>query len=287
MTTLADELRGRSVGLALSSGFFGFFHHAGVLFALEELGIAPRRVAGTSAGALVGALYAAGLTPSEVRDALLAIRRQDFWDVHFPFTPFGFGLLAGHGFRAALARALPVHGFDQCRIPFAAAAYDLETGRIRYLDGGSLVDAVYASSAVPYLFTPAEIEGRRYLDGGFGEKTPLAPFLGAPPVDTVLVSYVWRARAERRPAKGILGLLPEPRAFFAHIPQEERRERDAAAVKGLRDAGKRVLVVAPEAVSLGPFSLERGAAAFEQGRAGARRVLESSDESLLGAPDLS
>ena len=109
---LADSLKNKRVGLALSGGFFGFFHHAGVLEALDELGIRPARLTGTSAGALVASMYAAGLEPNEVRRELLSVRRGDFWDPQLPFTRRGFGLLAGYRMSAELSRVLPVHRFE-------------------------------------------------------------------------------------------------------------------------------------------------------------------------------
>jgi predicted acylesterase/phospholipase RssA len=280
--SLADRLRERRVGLALASGFFGFHHHAGVLLALAELGIRPAKVTGNSAGALVGSLYAAGLAPEEIRDLLLSVRRGDFWDPCWPLGRTGFGLLAGHRFAATLAEALPVHSFDRCRVFFSAGVYDLEDGRVRHLDDGPLIPAVLASCAVPYLFCPVEIGGRRYWDGGFGEKTPLVPLLRCEDVDAVVVSYLPPRGAGPERESGWRRFVPPLSSLAASIPEMERVERDREVVRLLREKGIDVLVLAPERVALGPFSLHRAPEALRRGRLGARAILESNDESLLG-----
>jgi NTE family protein len=287
MTAHVEKLRGARVGVALCSGFFGFFHHAGVLEALAGRGIRPARIAGNSAGALVGAMYAAGLEPAEVSAELLSVRREEFWDPGWPLTARGFGLLAGEKLAARLARALPVHGFAECRVPLSLGVYGLDDGRMRHLSDGALVPAVRASCAVPYLFQPVAIRGRNCWDGGFGEKTPLAPFIRAGDVDVVVVSYLPPRDAEAGPKRrGVLAMLPRLSSLFADTPRDERLERDRAAAAILRERGVRVLVLGPRPVPLGPFTLERGEAAVRAGRDGAGSILDSEDESSLGSPQL-
>jgi predicted acylesterase/phospholipase RssA len=273
LQSLAGGLAGRRVGLALASGFFGFYHHVGVLRALVERGVRPVRVTGNSAGALVAALYAAGREPEGIRDELLAIRRRDFWDPHFPFGPDGFGLLAGHRFASRLSAVLPVHSFEACRVPVAVGAFDIDDGRVRHLGRGALIPAVLASCAVPYLFPPVRIDGRRLWDGGLGEKTPLVPFLAAGDVDVVVVSYLPPRRGARLPLAGPL----------ADTPAEERALRDVRSAGLLAEAGIEVVVLAPDHVSLGPFSLDRAPAAFDAGLRGATSLLGSSDPSAWSA----
>src|SRR5688572_1254297 len=107
--TLREWLREGPFGLGLSSGFFGFFAHAGVMTVLEDAGLLPTRVSGSSAGALVGGIWAAGASAVTIRDELLRLRREDFWDVRL-----GPGLLAGKLFRTRLESLLPVSTFDRC-----------------------------------------------------------------------------------------------------------------------------------------------------------------------------
>ncbi|MCU0662187.1 MAG: patatin-like phospholipase family protein [Myxococcota bacterium] len=289
MAKLSHELLGKRVGVCLTSGFFGFFHQAGVLDALVECGIRPTRITGTSAGAIVAAAYASGLEPQEIREVLLGLRRSDFWDMGWPLAEGRFSLLAGQRFKAKLAQVLPVHGFEQCRLPLAVGVHGVEDGRVRHLTRGSLVDAVYASSAVPYLFTPQEIDGQLLWDGGVGERSPLAPHYEArAELDAVIVSYL--PPHDPPPDKkraGLLGFLPRPASFFVGTPIEERLERDRRSVALLREAGLRVLVFGPARVPLGPFSLDRGPAAVDRARLGALEILDSDHDALLGCPYLS
>jgi predicted acylesterase/phospholipase RssA len=281
--SFAEQLRHQRVGLALSAGFFGFYHQAGVLEAVVELGIRPVAVAGNSAGALVAALFAAGLPPGDIKQALCRLRRRDFWDAGWPFSRRGFGILAGERFKAELGRVLPCHGFEACEIPLTVGVFDAAVGRVRHISSGALIPAVYASSALPYLFQPQEIDGKVYWDGGFYEKTPLVPFLSPPEVEVVLVSYLPQRDSRERVG---LSFLPGSMPFFSDIPFEERLERDRTALRLLRGAKKRVVVIAPRHLKLGPFSLDRAEAAYDNGYRGARDILSSNDGGLLGAPDL-
>ena len=169
MRTLRDWLAEAPFTLAMSSGFFGFFAHAGVVAVLEEEGLLPARACGSSAGALVGGLWSAGLPASRIREELLALRRQDFWD---PWP--GRGLLRGMKFRDRLASLLPVVSFEECRWPFAVSAYDVERRATAVLRTGPLAPAIHASGAVPILFHPVRIDGHTYVDGGVADRHGLA-----------------------------------------------------------------------------------------------------------------
>src|SRR5690348_12536868 len=116
---LAHWLREAPFALTMSSGFFGFFAHAGVLCALEDEGLLPSRISGASAGALVGGAWAAGLDAARFADILFALRREDFWDPRL-----GAGFLRGDLFRARLEAMLPARSFAECRVPLAISAYD-------------------------------------------------------------------------------------------------------------------------------------------------------------------
>src|SRR5512138_2113145 len=162
--------------LGLSSGFFGFFAHAGVVSVLEEEGIAPVRVVGSSAGALAGGLWAAGLPAARLREELLALRREHFWDPR----P-GLGLLRGALFRARLEALLPVRTFEECPRPLAVSAFDVLARRTGVLREGPLARALHASCAVPFLFHPVWIGARAYLDGGVLDRHGLAGLGGDRP----------------------------------------------------------------------------------------------------------
>src|SRR5512141_2525342 len=115
------------------SGFFGFFAYAGVLAVLEEEKLVPARVCGSSAGALVGGLWAAGLPARRIREELMALRREHFWDPR----P-GLGLLRGALFRARLDALSPARTFEECRVPLAVSAFDVAARRTAVLCTGPL-----------------------------------------------------------------------------------------------------------------------------------------------------
>jgi NTE family protein len=283
MTPLSDRLKNKKVAVAFSSGFFGFYHHAGVLKALLEAGVVPVHVCGTSAGAIVAALYGAGLDGPEICEALLKIERRDFFDLQFPFSKKGFGFLAGEKLGAALARLLPVHSFEACRVPVSVGVYRVKDGRSVQIRSGSLIMGVRASCAAPYMFQPVEIDGEIYWDGGFQERTPIG-YLVYENVDTVFVSHVPPRdyRNGRTPKDGLFSNI----SIFAKTPLEERHERDRTAVRILREHGKEVQVLSPGRIWLGPFSLDKAKDAMAFAYKRAKEALASTDEMLPGSDEL-
>jgi len=232
--TLIEWLREAPYRLVLSSGFFGFYAHCGVLLALEEAGVAPRAAAGSSAGALVGGAWAAGVEPAALRRDLLALRRPDFWD-----PGLGAGLLRGDRFRERLHRLLPAATFDQCRADLVVSVYDVLARRTRILDTGPLAPAIHASCAVPLMFHPVWIRGRPLLDGGVADRPGVA---GVPPGERVLLHHLaskspWRLHPPRAPRRqGLVALeiadLPRVSPFALDrgalaLDRALRRTRDA------------------------------------------------------------
>ena len=166
---LKDWLLQEPFTLTLSSGFFSFFAHTGMVAALEEEGIKPTRLTGSSAGALVASCWAAGLDTRELKDILFKTKRQDFWD-----PGFGLGLLKGDRFRDILDDILPVKTFEACRAALALSAYDVKSRKTIIFDKGELIPAIYASCAIPVLFQPIKHQGYLLLDGGINDRPALA-----------------------------------------------------------------------------------------------------------------
>jgi NTE family protein len=153
----------------MSSGFFSFFAHCGMLSVLEEEGLAPRAVAGSSAGALTGGLWSAGLSTAALSEFYFSMTRESFWDP----AP-GPGLLRGKLFRELLRQVSPVERIEHCRCPLTVSAFDLVRFRIRTLSHGPFAEAIYASCAVPFLFRPIRIGGAYLVDGGVSDRPGLA-----------------------------------------------------------------------------------------------------------------
>lgn len=237
--TLRRWLEEGEFALAMSSGFFGFFAHCGVLSVLEEEGLAPARVAGSSAGALVTGAWASGLEARALADELHGLRREDFWDP----SP-GLGLLRGQLFRDRLERLLPVLTIDACRVPLAVSVYDVVRRRTHVLDRGPIAPALHASCAVPFMFHPVLHDGALLVDGGVVDRP------------------------------GLEGLADAPRVLFHHLASRSPwRRRDSPALQVPSRPGMVTLVV-EGLPRVGPFRLERGPIAYRVARDAARRALD-------------
>jgi NTE family protein len=177
--------QGQRWALVLSSGGKRGFAHAGALAALERNGLKPDIVVGASAGALVGAMYASGMTAREVAAA-------DVGDVFDPvFSVFRRRVGKSASIEAFIRKHLRETHLEKFPIPFAAVATRLEDGCLAVFNAGDAARAVFASMSVPGFFMPAAIEGSRYGDGGLVSPLPIgtARLLGATTVIAIDVSY--------------------------------------------------------------------------------------------------
>jgi NTE family protein len=236
VSTLREWLAESAFSLTMSSGFFSFYAHTGFLTALEDAGFVPSRVSGSSAGALVGAAWAGGVDAPRLAEELERLERRDFWDP----AP-GAGLLRGGLFRARVDALLSFSTFDTCRVPAAVSVFDVKSRRTHVIESGDVAPAICASCAVPLLFHPVRIGGRRYLDGGILDRPGLA---GMPSTEPRLLFHhitsrsPWRLAQERPPSRAgmltfIIESLPRAGPFRLH---EGRR-----AFRVAREATKRAL----------------------------------------------
>ena len=168
----------RRIGLALGSGSARGWAHVGVIRALEEAGIRPDLVCGTSVGSLVGAAYAAGEL-DRFEKWLLGMRMKDV--VGFMDVSLIGGMLKGERVMDFFRRNFVDRPIDKLAMPFAAVATALHTGAEIWLREGSTVEAVRASIALPGLFTPVLRDGMTLVDGGLVNPVPvsLARAMGA------------------------------------------------------------------------------------------------------------
>lgn len=161
------------IALCLSGGGSRGFAHLGVLEAMDELGIKPMELSGSSAGALVAVLYAGGVKPKDALEKLSKI--PVLTNLRFGFSKYGF--LSNRKLCDILLDYLPQNSFDALQIPTHVCAVDIENGIPVYFNQGSLIDKVQASSAIPILFKPVIINGTKYLDGGLMDNLPIKPLL--------------------------------------------------------------------------------------------------------------
>lgn len=176
------------IGLALSGGAARGLAHIAVLDVLEKDDIPVHSIAGTSAGSVVGALYAAGMPLAEIKRVLLHAKWRDILSFTIPRQ----GLISSEGIYRFMEEVLPVKKFSSLSIPFAAVAADLRTAEKVVLRTGSIAKAVQASCSLPVIFTPTEINGKTLIDGGVASQVPVRTVreeLGAERVVAVNVNY--------------------------------------------------------------------------------------------------
>ena len=166
----------RQVALVLSGGSARGFAHVGMLRVLERERLRPDLVVGSSAGAIVGAMYASGMSVDEIERAADELD----WTVLFDFDPvravlggFGLGLVPGARMEKFLRRHLPLP-MERFPTAFAAVAADMETGDIVVLNRGDAARAVRASSAVPGVYAPVRARGRLLADGQIVSPLPVS-----------------------------------------------------------------------------------------------------------------
>ena len=157
------------IGVALSGGGAKGFAHVGALKALEENGIRPEVVAGVSAGAIVAALYAAGVPLDKMMKLFTDAKFRNFCE----FTVKGGGFFKSDKFKLFLKHAIGDYtDIRELPVPVYIGATDLDHGTPAVFDSGDIIEAVAASCSIPILFRPVEIDGVRYVDGGVLRNMP-------------------------------------------------------------------------------------------------------------------
>ena len=176
------------IGLALGGGAARGFAHIGVIKMLEAQGIVPDYVVGTSAGAVVGALYAGGFDAFAMQKLAIQLDETLFAD----WTLRGPGLLKGEALQSFVNKHLRQRPLERLKLPFGAVATDLNSGERVFFRTGDSGMAVRASAAVPGIFQPVAINGRLYVDGGLTSPVPVraAREMGADFVIAVDISAI-------------------------------------------------------------------------------------------------
>ena len=281
------------VGLVLSGGGARGIAHIGVLKVLEELRVPVDCLAGTSMGSIIGALYVSGHPPSEMATIIETIdwdrafrdtpdrqdipyrRKQDDDLALFPLEigvgKRGFstkaGLIEGSRvdfiFRSLTERIASITEFDDFPIPYRAVAADLANGHAVILDRGDLARAMRASMAIPGVFTPVDIDGRRLVDGGIADNLPVqvARRMGAGRIIAVDVGTPPKSDVSGLSALGILG---QTMSIMMELNVEASR----------RLIGDDDLLITPALGEMTAADFDRAAAAIAIGEAAAREHTE-------------
>ncbi len=162
------------IGIALSGGGVRGISHLGVLKALDEAGIKPSKISGSSAGAIVGGMYCQGYKPEEI---LKIIIETNYFKFMRPAISWK-GILKMETLGDLFKLYLPHNDFAKLKIPLAVAATDIRKGKVVYFDEGDLIPAIMASSCIPGMFEPIQLENKYLVDGGVLNNLPVEPLEG-------------------------------------------------------------------------------------------------------------
>ena len=197
------EPRMAAIGVALGGGFARGMAHIGVLKVLEEEGIPIRAVAGTSVGALIGALYCGGLSVEEMERVARSCRFTTF----ARWTVSRYGFASNDRMVSFLNQTLKVKSFEELRIPLGVTATDFNTGEGVVFHSGSIIDPVRASCAYPGMFLPVNIRGRWLVDGMLSHPVPTRPLreMGAERVLAVHLKGQWSKNGAPRHLFDVIG----------------------------------------------------------------------------------
>ncbi|SFC54201.1 NTE family protein [Polaromonas sp. OV174] len=211
------------IGLALGGGAARGFAHVGVIEVLEEAGLRPQVVVGTSAGSLVAAIYASGKNGAQLRQTALNMEEVAITDWMLPII--GRGMFRGEALGRYVNQLVGGRLIENMAIPLGIVATDLNSGDAVLFRRGDTGTAVRASSAVPAVFVPVKISGREYVDGGLVSPVPVrfARQMGAELVIAVDISNP----PESNPADGTLQILLQTFAIMGKsINQYELKDAD-------------------------------------------------------------
>lgn len=245
------------VGLALGGGAAKGFAHIGVIKMLEANGFKPEVVSGTSAGSVVGALYASGMTVFEMQEQAVALDEARIRDV----TLFNGGLVRGQKLQDYVNDMVKARPFEKLRLPFAAVSTRLETGERTVFVRGNVGQAVRASCSIPGVFEPVKIGDFYYVDGGVVSPVPVdaARQLGADFVIAVDIS----TRVTGKTPESLLGVVNQSISIMGQKLGEQEISRAD-------------VVIRPRVNDIGPADFE------QRGRA----ILEGEKAALAAIPQI-
>jgi len=234
-----------TIGLTLSGGGVKGFAHAGILQALHERNIKPEIISGTSAGAVVAAMYASGCTPIDI---LTAFSDKSFYN--YAALNMRAGLFSLKKFGRFLAKHIHCENIEDLPIALRIVSSDLDHGKSVVFTQGPLIERVLASATVPVIFEPTLIDGTRYVDGGVFRNFPV--------------------REIRNECKMVIGANVSPLVPDRYEPSmvgiAERAYNFMFRANTLEDRKLcDVLIEIPEALAFGTFDLSKTDQIFELG----------------------
>ncbi|QCE40462.1 patatin-like phospholipase family protein [Psychroserpens sp. NJDZ02] len=252
-----------NTGLVLSGGGARGAAHIGAIKALEEFGVTPTHIAGTSAGAIIGALYAAGISWSEMLDFFKNI--SIFQTTRYARNKPGF--INSAKFYDDLKTYLPIDDFSALKKPLFVTAANVIDGSLKIFSKGQLIKPVIASASFPGVFTPTEINGKFYIDGGTLNNFPVEPLLKD--CDKIIGVYV-------NPLKKIS--IKDLKHSYSVV---ERAYKIKVASESMLKFSSCDLVISPEElINYGTFDMNSIDAIFNLGYTATKKALEENKNIL-------
>lgn len=253
----------RGVALALGSSFLGVYAHGGFLRGLNEAGVYPGHVAGSSAGALAGGFYAAGLRGDELEAEVLSpVLKRKYPDWLIPVRSFPqmfgklSGIMGGEKVVEHLRDVLPVSDIAETPgVKLSLSVTDYRSQEGIFLTEGALAEAMMASCAVPVLFSGQVLKDREYHDGGVIHEVPIEPFVSDSEIHTIIAHKISHVRSE--PGKRLAVKDPFVNAY--HMLNDalfEYRKKEAER------NGKRVILMETQSKHPGLFQTKAAKKAF-------------------------
>lgn len=261
---VAPPKRPAKLGLALGGGAARGFAHVGVIQVLEEAGIAPAMVVGTSAGSLVAAFYASGKNGLQLQRVAETMDEAALTDWTVPLL--SRGMMRGEGLARYVSAQTGGRRIEDLPLPLGIVATDLHSGQGILFQRGDIATAVRASSAVPAVFEPVRVAGRDYVDGGLVSPVPVryARQMGA---DVVLAVDISSAPESNKANDMLQVLLQTFTIMGKSINALELKEADVVIRPALGGVGS-------AAFSERRRSIEAGRAAMLQALPALRKALE-------------
>ena len=270
------------IGLALGGGAAKGFAHIGVIKMLEANGFKPEVVSGTSAGSVVGALYASGMDAFQMQQHAVALDEASIRDLSL----FSGGVLKGQALQDYVNRTIGQRAFDKMKKPFAAVATQLATGERTIFVRGNVGQAVRASCSVPGVFEPVKIGEALYVDGGLVSPVPVdaARQLGAEFVIAVDIS----TRVTGKTPENMLGVVNQTITIMGQkLGEQELARATSSSAEGQRHRSGRFRTARSRDPGRRESRTGRAAADPHQARTdapGARGCAGREAESCAGTP---
>ena len=224
------------VGLVLGAGAARGFAHVGVIKALEAQGIRPDIVVGSSAGSVIAALLASGVTGNDLNRLALNLDEATIADWGLPFAGRFGGLIKGDALQNMINREVQNKSIEQMRIPLGIVATELQSGKGVLFRTGNTGQAVRASCSIPGVFQPTVIGGKEYVDGGLVAPVPVsyARQMGA----TLVIAVNISSEPVHQDASGTLGVLQQTISIMQRsINQFELKSADIVITPHLKQMG--------------------------------------------------